>query len=328
MNTIIRSKFYAILSCLLPFMPIQEVVCQPPKVGILVFEGVQIIDFSGPYETFGQAGYDVYTISETTTLQKANMGLGIVANYDFQNAPPPDILVLPGGNVRHNQDPSSEANQWIGKVIQSVKYTLTVCNGIFYLGPTGILQNKEATTNAGMIDHMAHFIRDVIPVKDRRVVISDNVVSSGGLSAGIDGALQIVSILDSPGRAQEVANQMEYNWDKKNKYVRSLLADIDLAKILDTNPPLNKKTQLYEGNTHFWNAGFKVRRNATIEEFGKELSAIAGHYRWDLSAEVKENSSRFYSWTYLRNGVKTQLDLSIKQIKENYFDLSIEVKNR
>src|SRR4051794_13769053 len=81
--------------------PTQAVVVEEPKmnVAILIFDGVQIIDYTGPYEVFGAAGLNVYTVSEKTEAITTNMGMSVNPKYNFDNHPKPDILLIPGGSV-------------------------------------------------------------------------------------------------------------------------------------------------------------------------------------------------------------------------------------
>jgi putative intracellular protease/amidase len=195
------------------------------KVGILIFDGVQIIDFAGPYEVFGAADFDVYTVAETKQPVTTTMGLTVLPKYSFIDAPPPDILVVPGGGVKAAQD-SKETLKWITAVNSHAQKTMSVCNGAFILASAGLLDGLNATTTAGNIERLkADFpkIKDV--VRDKKYVDNGKIVTAAGLSSGIDGALYVVSKMLGHGTAQQVALGEEYDWSAHSKFARAALAD-------------------------------------------------------------------------------------------------------
>lgn len=292
-----RAVFFFMISTL--FLSTSWSQNERKNVAILVFPGVQIIDYTGPYEVFGQAGYRVYTVSEKDELLTTNMGMQIKPSYTFENMPEANVLVIPGGRMPHSLEEDHPINQWLINKSPNAEYILTVCNGTFGLGKTGLLDNRKATTNAGMIGHMKMMIPNVIPVYNQRYVHDGKVISAGGLSAGIDASLYLVSLFDSTGRAQEVANQMEYNWDQKAEYVRTNLADMELSKVMDFNPPLRKKTIIYEGDENWWKASFEVTRDESFEDFVGQLKMMAGHYKWTLVHEQlgKKKSELEYEYS-------------------------------
>jgi len=259
---------------------------------IFVFEGVQIIDFTAPYETFGQAGYNIKTVSYNTDTFRTQMGLKMSSDYNFENSPDAEILVIPGGMLPHDLSKEDKAVLWLKEKEPNAKYIFTVCNGAFILGSSGFSEGLEVTTNAGMISHLSGYLKGVIPVYDKRFVHDGKFVSAGGLTAGFDAALYIISQINGTGRAQEVANKLEYNWDINNKYVRSKLADIHFSKILDFNPPLRKKVIIYEGNEDYWNLEFNVKRNETLKEFAEQLRTVFNDNNWEI--KEKELNGKYY----------------------------------
>ncbi|HMQ08736.1 MAG TPA: DJ-1/PfpI family protein [Saprospiraceae bacterium] len=267
-------------------------------VAILVFDRVQIIDFTGPWETFGQAGYRVFTVSESKDTVKTRMGMNLIPDYKLDEAPDAHILVIPGGGIPHNLNPDHPIINWLKEKEKSSKYILTVCNGAFVLGPSGFSDGLSMTTNAGMINHLTHFVKGAVAVYDQRFVHDGKFISAGGLTAGIDASLYLISLIDSKGRAQEVANNMEYHWDTTNNYVRTKLADFELSMALDFNPPLRKKVLKYEGDENKWLADFLVTRTETLEDFAKQLEEAAEHQRWKLNSEARKKSKIHYEWTY------------------------------
>jgi putative intracellular protease/amidase len=197
----------------------------PKKVAILIFNGVQIIDYSGPYEVFADAGYDVYTVSASKRAITTAAGDGekIVPKYTFSDAPQADIVVIPGGG--YEAPSSSAAVAWIKRQNAHDLHTMSVCNGAFTLANTGLLDGLSATTTAGNIIRLRQSYPKIKVVNDRRVVDNGKILTTAGLSAGIDGALDVVAVLDGEAAAQSVALAMELDWHHEGGYVRGTMAD-------------------------------------------------------------------------------------------------------
>ena len=182
-----------------------------PKVVILLFEGVQIIDFTGPYEMFGAAGFEVVTVAATRTPLRTTMGLEVVPAFTFQDAPAAEVLVIPGGAVgRAEQDAATLA--FVKKASAESTLTLSVCNGAFILANTGLLDGLGATTTRGNVAPMARKYPKVKVVGDRRWVDNGKLITAAGLSAGLDGALHVIERLRGREVALGVARAEEYTW--------------------------------------------------------------------------------------------------------------------
>jgi len=234
------------------------------KVAILVFNGVEIIDYTGPYEMFGDAGYDVYTVAQTTQPITTAMGMTVVPKHTFADAPRPDVLVVPGGSVKAARD-SAPTLRWIRDVSARARYTMSVCNGAFILGSAGLLDGLTATTTWSNIDRMRSAFPKTRVVEDQRFVDNGKIITTGGLSAGIDGALHVISKLESPGKAQEVALEEEYNWRPHDIYARAALAD---RQIPDVNLDGHGTWQIVhtEGDTNRWEMVFHWTADRSVAE--------------------------------------------------------------
>jgi putative intracellular protease/amidase/DNA-directed RNA polymerase subunit RPC12/RpoP len=190
-----------------------------PKVAILIFDGAEIIDWTGPYEMFGAAGFDVYTVAQTQAPITTAMGMVVTPKHSFADAPQPDVLLIPGGGVKATQeDPTTIA--WIRSMAAHTRYTMSVCNGAFILAQTGLLDGLTATTTAGNVAPMKKQFPKVHVVDDQRVVDNGSIVTTGGLSAGIDGALHVIAKMKGTGTAQQVALYQEYTWRPEAKATR------------------------------------------------------------------------------------------------------------
>jgi putative intracellular protease/amidase len=205
---------------------------QPPakKVAILVFNNVEIIDFSGPYEMFGTAGYDVYTVAATKDPITTAMGLKLIPQYSFADAPAPDVLLVPGGGVK-GACSSEPTLAWVREASAHSQHTLSVCNGAFILGQAGLLDGLTATTTAHLIDQLHTKFPKVNVVSDRRFVDNGKIVTAAGLSSGIDGALHVLSVMEGSGTAQQVALSQEYDWKPTSGYARAALADMIIPNV-------------------------------------------------------------------------------------------------
>jgi putative intracellular protease/amidase/DNA-directed RNA polymerase subunit RPC12/RpoP len=194
----------------------------PPTVAVLLFNGVQIIDFAGPWEVFGTAGFLVHTVAEKLDPVTTVFGQTVVPDFTFENSPRADILLIPGGGI---DGPSNNPRviQWIQEKAKNVSHVMSVCTGAFILGKTGLLEGLSATTTFGMIDDLTAFKANV--VHDRRFVDNGKVITTAGLTAGIDGALHVVSKVLGQGDAQAVALEMEYDWKPDSTFARAALAD-------------------------------------------------------------------------------------------------------
>jgi copper(I)-binding protein/putative intracellular protease/amidase len=201
------------------------------KVAILIFDGVQIIDYTGPYEVFGQAGLQVFTVAITAAPITTNMGMKVTPHYALDEAPAAEVLLIPGGGViATQQDP--HVLKWIQERSKLAEYVISVCNGAYILAKTGLLDGLTATTTAGLIDGLATVAPKVHVVRDQRYVDNGKFITTAGLSSGIDGALYVVSKLFGKGQAQLTALGMEYDWKGDSKYARASLADRYISKVL------------------------------------------------------------------------------------------------
>lgn len=202
----------------------------PRNLAILIFDGVQIIDYTGPYETFGhvyqndEAAFNIYTVSEKTSAITTSMGMSVNPKYSFENAPTPDVLLIPGGDVR-GQLANPAVIKWVQDKAKGAEVVLSVCNGAFILAKANLLDGLEATTTAGLIPLLREAAPKVKVVDDRRFVDNGKIITAAGLSSGIDGALHVIEKLFGRGTAQMAALGMEYNWDPESKFVRAALAD-------------------------------------------------------------------------------------------------------
>jgi len=165
-------------------------------VAVLLFEGVELLDFAGPAEVFivaerGKA-FRVITVAESDKPLKTMGGVTVTPDFACTKAPRADILVVPGGNMK-NLGP--EGRQWLKKASQDAEIVMSVCFGAFLLADGGLLDGVEATTHHWGIEDLKKAAPKCKVVKAQRFVDGGKIITTAGVTAGIDGALHVVERL-------------------------------------------------------------------------------------------------------------------------------------
>jgi len=222
------------------------------RVAVLVFEGVQDIDYAGPMEVFGQTGATLFTVGATTEAVHSTYGIQMQPDFDIDHAPAADVLLVPGGNVGAVMG-NRKVMDWLRQRNGDTATVLSVCTGAFILGQAGLLDGLSASTIAGASTQLATMFPKAKVVTDRRYVDNGRIVTTGGLSAGIDGALHVVERELGRQRAEDVARGLEYEWHADGKGGFGLLAGNqipDLAHFL----PEGASWERFEdrGDTRRW----------------------------------------------------------------------------
>jgi len=184
------------------------------KVAILVFEEVQIIDYTGPWEIFGQAGFEVFTVAKEEGMITSVFGLKIQPDYNLNNHPEPDILLIPGGQVFNTQN-DPVIKEWLNRNAQKAEIVLSVCNGAFILAKAGLLNGLKATATRALVHGLANAAPNITIVEDTRFVDTGKIITSGGLSSGMDAALHVVSRVRGEEVAKNIARGLEYQWNSQ-----------------------------------------------------------------------------------------------------------------
>jgi len=203
---------------------------QKVTVAVLLFDGAQIIDYAGPWEAFGEAGFKVYTVAENATPVHAVFGQTITPDYTFANSPAADILLVPGGSTK-NAVANAHLIQWVQKTAAASKHVMSVCTGAFILARAGLLDGLTATTVSHAIDQLAQESPRTKVVADQRYVDNGKIITTAGLSSGIDGAFHLIAKIKGKGAAEDTALGMEYRWDPDSKFARAALADMHFPQI-------------------------------------------------------------------------------------------------
>ncbi len=191
------------------------------NVGIFVFDDVEVLDFAGPFQVFTTAErvarpdkpFATFTVAADNNVQ-ARGGLSIVPSYTFGREPHIDVLIVPGGVVTDELGKSAVI-EWIAAHAAEARLTVSVCTGAFLLAKAGVLDGKTATTHWEDVDDFRKSFPGVLVDSAVRWVEQGNVVTSAGISAGIDMSLHLVERLAGESLARRTARQMDYRWQRE-----------------------------------------------------------------------------------------------------------------
>ena len=200
------------------------------NVGIFIFDEVEVLDFAGPFEVFSRtrllkgaesrrsndsAPFNPFTVSIDKKPLIATGGLKIIADYTFNNFPKIDILIVPGGYGTRTLLNNEILLKWIKAVSDKANITASVCTGALLLAKAGLLEGKRATTHWGAIEALKSISKDIQVITERRVV-NDEIITSAGVSSGIDMAFMIVENLYGEEVASDTSKYIEFHRSKEN----------------------------------------------------------------------------------------------------------------
>ncbi len=198
------------------------------NVGIYLYNEVEVLDFAGPFEVFSTGSrvnaliepesnnlFNVFTVAENMNPVLARGGLKIVPEHSISEHPEINLLIIPGGIITDELE-KEHVVSWVINSSNNANITASVCTGVFLLAKAGLLKAKAATTHWEDIDELKSMFPDIIIRKNVRWVDEGAIVTSAGISAGIDMSLYLISRVASEGLANLTAKQMEFEWTKKS----------------------------------------------------------------------------------------------------------------
>ncbi len=191
------------------------------NIGILLFDDVEILDFCGPFEVFsvasklvseagGNPPFTVFTLAERADLVRCAGGLRVQPDYPLDNHPPIHLLLIPGGWGARREMNNPRLIEWIRTQDTQTELTTSVCTGALLLGRAGLLDGHRVTTHWASIDRLRRDHPTATVLEHVRFVDEGKLVTSAGISAGIDMALHLVARLHSEELARQTARRMEY----------------------------------------------------------------------------------------------------------------------
>jgi transcriptional regulator GlxA family with amidase domain len=189
------------------------------KVAVLLFDDVEVLDFAAPFEVLSVAGrrddlepFDVFTVGRRLSPIRARNGLRVSPRISFRQIGQMQVLVIPGGYGTREQINNRETIRWVRSMANAAEIVLSVCTGSLLLAAAGLLRGLPATTHRGAMELLAQLEPQCSVLSDQRVVDAGKIVTTGGVSAGLDGALHVVQRLTSREIAIECAAYIEYDW--------------------------------------------------------------------------------------------------------------------
>lgn len=189
------------------------------NVGILIFNDVEVMDFCGPFEVFSVADkvnqdnpFNVFTISEKLDPVYAANNLCVNAKYSIDNCPELDILIIPGGQGARREINNKTILDWIKSNYPRLELLLTVCTGSAIVGKCGLLNGMTVTTHHAALDLLRKAAPDAKVVSGKRYIDNGKIITSGGVSSGIDMSLYVIGKLLGEETVQKTIDLMEYNW--------------------------------------------------------------------------------------------------------------------
>ena len=273
---------------------------KPVTVAVLLFDGVEIIDYSGPWEVFGEAGFKVHTVAEKSAPVTAVFGQRLIPDYTFKNSPGADILLVPGGSTGKAAN-NPTIIKWIQDQAGKSKYVMSVCTGAFLLSKAGLLDGLSATTVMGGLDQLAQVSPKTKVVHDQRL---SRWTQRKRLSQPLaylpesDGAFHLCSLkIKGKGSAQAAALGMEYRWDPDSKFARAALADRYLPHGFDVK---EAKLLSYQSDVDSCNVAAQLPKSAApaaIDLIKTQIVSSAPHIRGHVSANSTPDGSAF-QWTF------------------------------
>ena len=194
------------------------------RVGILVFPDVEVLDFCGPFEVFSvtrlseelrreePSPFEVLVIAEKPGTVVTTGGLKVTPDHTIDTCPPLDILVVPGGWGTRAEAKNQRLLAWIKERAGQVETLTSVCTGSMLLGQIGLLDGRHATTHWRSLQRMRESFPAVTVEEKLHVVEDGRVLTSAGISAGIDMALRVVARYHGDTVARNTARNMEYRY--------------------------------------------------------------------------------------------------------------------
>ncbi len=189
------------------------------NIGIYIYDDAEVLDFSGPFEVFSVANrflekkHNLFFVSQKDKIITARGNYKVLSDYTFENHPKIDVLIVVGG-VHTGEMQKDEVISWIREQNKSVEIIASVCTGAFLLAKAKVLTNQEVTTHWEDIKDLKTLFPSLIVKENVRWVEQDKIVTSAGISAGIDMSLHLISKLYSFELAEKTAKQMQFDWTK------------------------------------------------------------------------------------------------------------------
>ncbi len=187
------------------------------NTAILLFDDVEVLDFAGPFEVFSvtnelhdYAILNVYTVARNKVPVLARNGLSVNPDFRMAEAPHPDFLIVPGGYGTRQVLNQPDVISWIKGSAETAEKVMSVCTGSFLLAKAGLLEGLRATTHHQVLELLIQLAPNTQIVRGERFVDNGRIITSGGISTGIDMCLYVIELVYGEDAAQKTAAYMEY----------------------------------------------------------------------------------------------------------------------
>jgi len=197
------------------------------NIGIYVYDQAEVLDFAGPFEVFTTASrvhgrqnlnvslFEVFLIAEKREMISARANFKVQPHYTINDHPRLDVLIIPGGVHIHEME-KPVVIEWVQRTAGTSQITASVCTGAFLLAKAGLLEGRPVTTHWEDIPDLRGMFPLLDIEEDVAWVDDGNIVTSAGISAGIDMALHLVTRLAGKELAVRTARQMQYTWNSQH----------------------------------------------------------------------------------------------------------------
>jgi transcriptional regulator GlxA family with amidase domain len=196
------------------------------NVGIYIFDEIEVLDLGGPFEVFSTASrlktrlqpgaekpFEVFTVADAICPIRARGGLMVQPTFDITNHPAIDVFIVPGGVVSADLKRPAII-EWISRTAAKSELAASVCTGAFLLAKAGLLHDKTITTHWEDIADFRAMFPTILVRDDTRWVDAGEIITSAGISAGLDMSLHLVARLEGEELAIRTARQMDYDWKR------------------------------------------------------------------------------------------------------------------
>lgn len=209
------------------------------SIAIFIFDNVEILDFSGPYEVFSAASrvhsrmtgkpalFRCHLVAAEMRPVYARGGMKVLPACVLPPVPDIDLLIVPGGEV-NEVSKDAAVTDWIRAHCESAQVVASVCTGAFLLGKAGVLNGVPATTHWEDQDELQACFPEALVQQGASWIDCGKVVTSAGISAGIDMSLHLVERFAGRELAQRTAKQMEYRWNEQGRTFAAQAADTSI----------------------------------------------------------------------------------------------------
>lgn len=193
------------------------------NIGIYIYDHSEVLDFSGPFEVFSTASrvcqneepFNVFIIGETGGMVTARAGYQVIPHYGFHDHPRIELLIVVGG-FHYEEIEKANVLEWINRQAGQTRYVASVCSGTWLLAKSGVLTDQNVTTHWEDIVGLQQSYPGLHVHENIRWIDEGNIITSAGISAGIDMSLHLVGKLKNLHLAEKTARQMDYEWVKND----------------------------------------------------------------------------------------------------------------